>query len=81
MWSQIAYNAKFSLHILLFMFKFWKSILIQIAIHSNKTLKGKIVDIVELTFSTSNNSKKEELVKKRQSKECSKNGNFKKRKI
>lgn len=66
MWSQIAYNIKFLLHILLFMFKFWKSILIQIAIHSNKTLKGKIVDIVELIFSTSNNSspKKKSLSKK-----------------
>ena len=60
------YNIKFLVHILLFMFKFWKSILIQVAIHSNKTLKGKIVDIVELIFSTSNNSslKKKSLSKK-----------------
>ena len=66
MWGQIVYNITFLLHILLFMFKFWKSILIQIAIHSNKTLKSKIVDTVELIFSTSNNYslKKKSLSKK-----------------
>ena len=49
------------------MFTFWKSILLQITRHSNKRLKGKIVDIAELIFSTTfNNStaKKKSLSKK-----------------
>lgn len=68
MWNQTVYSIKFLLHMLLFIFTFWKSVLLQITRHSNKMLKGKIVDIAELIFSTTfNNSaakKKKSLSKK-----------------